>query len=99
MNSSTYTTILILGAGVLALWIEARFPDLRPEEMRDALIRVGAAMLVNAVVPPALGPRLTENGFVLISLFGVALPSLVAMFVATIWAMRRLQAMLAGRFS
>ena len=97
MNSSTYTTLFILGAGVLALWVEHRLPDLRPGQMLDALLRVGAAMVVNAVVPPILGTRLTEEGLVMVSLFLVALPSLVGLFVATIWVMRRFQATLAGR--
>jgi hypothetical protein len=98
VNSSTYTTIFILGAGLLALWLEHRLPDLRPGQMLDALLRIGAAMAVNAIIPPTVGTRLTENGLVLVSLFAVALPSLVALFVATIWVMRRFQATLAGRF-
>jgi hypothetical protein len=97
MTSSVFATCFIFSAGVLALWIDTRFPQLRPEALLETVICVAGAVLANALVPPLAARPLRENGLVLVTIFCVALPFLTAMFVAVLWAIRQLQATLAGR--
>jgi hypothetical protein len=85
-----------VGAAVLALWIDYRFPTLAPADLTAALIRVVAALALGYVVAPALG-RLVAAGIPTgVALFSLALPALVLVFLAVVWMFRVLQAWLYG---
>jgi hypothetical protein len=90
MSSASFLLVFSLGAAALALWIFVRLPKLRPASLTRAFAHVAAAMILGALLKPALA-GVAESGFPLaafMSLFGVALPALTYMFVAGAWLLR-----------
>ena len=90
MSSGAFLLVFPLGAAALALWICVRLPRLGPTSLATAFAHVAAAMLVGALLKPALagvaGSSLPLAAF--LAVFGVALPALTYMFVAGAWLIR-----------
>jgi|ERR671936_382340 hypothetical protein len=90
MSSGAFLLVFSLGAAALALWVCIRLPQLGPTTVSTAFAHVAAAMLVGALLKPALA-GVAESGLplaVFLALFGVALPALTYMFVAGAWLIR-----------
>lgn len=90
MSSGSFLLVFSLGAAALALWVFVRLPKLGPATLTRAFAHVAAAMVVGALLRPALA-GVADSGFPLalfMALFGVALPGLTYMFVAGAWLMR-----------
>jgi hypothetical protein len=91
---------LTVGAGAIALWINARFPKLAPEGLRMAIIHVGAAILVGQVLLPGLSdavPSVNPVMRALLITFVLGLPTLVYSLLASIWVIRIAQGALLRR--
>jgi len=91
MTVHQFLMVLTLGAGALALWINARFPKLAPEGIRPAIIHVGAAILVGQVVLPGLLRLMPDTNPVvraLVITFLLGLPALIYALLASIWVIR-----------
>jgi hypothetical protein len=94
----TFLVALALGAAVIAVWIHVRFEHLAPEDFRGALIHCGVALGAGWFFVPALITGLTAAGInPMLVLFGLALPSLVYLFLAALWLLRETQALLLRR--
>ena len=79
MGAPVFLVALVLGAGALALWVDARFPRLAPEGFRSRSIAAGvAALLVFGlpVAPSAAG------------MLVLLLPALVFAFLTAVWLLR-----------
>jgi hypothetical protein len=90
MSTGTFLLVFSLGAASLALWICVRLPKLGPTRLPTAFVHVAAAMLIGALLKPALA-GVAESGLpiaVFVAVFGVALPALTYMFVAGAWLIR-----------
>jgi hypothetical protein len=88
-----------VGAGVLALWIQFRFPKLCPEDMRRTLIHVGIALVLAQLLVPVLlktVPPKSAAGL-LVMLMVLALPALIYCFLASIWVIKVAQSSLQHR--
>jgi hypothetical protein len=97
VNLGTFVILLALGAAALAIWAEVRFPKLGPETLMGALTQVAIAFLVGLILVPigmqsALGWHSTIGPFAAVFVF--ALPGLLYLFLASLWAMRVLQQMM-----
>jgi hypothetical protein len=95
-----FLMVLTLGAGVIALWINFRFPKLAPGELKIAVIHVGAAILAGQVLLPGLNqavPDLTPVARALVITFVLGLPVLVYALLASIWVIRIAQGALLRR--
>jgi hypothetical protein len=99
VSVSTFVTFLALGAGLLALWIEVRFPKLAPPGWR----RVFAHLLVSALVvqfPMVSGMQLllANDGasWFALAAIGVALPAITYLFLSSLWLLRLAQQLLPG---
>jgi hypothetical protein len=90
MSNGTFVLVLTGGAGLLAMWIHARFPKLAPERMRPALMHAVAAF--------ALLQLTTTVGFapaaVFATVFLLVLPAFVYALLCTIWILVHAQAAL-----
>jgi hypothetical protein len=90
----TFVLLLAVGAAVIAVWIDARFPRLAPQQLRLALAHVIAAcVMANLVV--ASGVLSKGNGSatgVAAMLLAIALPMLVYEFLAGVWTIKVVQA-------
>jgi len=84
---------LVCGAGLLALWVDVRFPGVHPRTLvHRTLSAAGAAVVLRAIPFPADAPRIQ-----LLVLIGMILPALVWVLVSAIGLLRYLQtAMLRG---
>jgi hypothetical protein len=99
MSLGAFIVVLTLGAAALALWTVVRFPRLGPERLSAALVQVAIAFGTGwLLVPPGMKSALAlpPPGGPLLAVFLFALPSLVYLFLAALWAMRVLQQLLHG---
>jgi len=95
MTVAQFLIALTLGAFALALWINQRFPGIAPEELKTALMHVGAALLVGQAVVPLVNGLLPDMGALataLVAIFLVGLPALVYSLLSSIWIIRLAQA-------
>jgi hypothetical protein len=94
-----YTLTLTLGAAVLAFWLDARFPGLRPKTAAQGLIHaaIGVFTMFGAAGLLQLVYGIPDGAFMAMVL-GVFLPSLVYSLLAGLWMLRALANLtLAGR--
>lgn len=91
MTVQTFLIALTVGAGMIALWINFRFPKLAPESIRRAVVHVGAALLVGQIGLPVLHSFIADvNPMVraLLTIFVLGLPTLVYGMLSSIWVIR-----------
>jgi hypothetical protein len=94
-----YTLTLTLGAALLAFWLDARFPGLRPKTPAQGLIHaaIGVFTMFGAAALLQLVYGIPDGAFMAMVL-GVFLPSLVYALLAGLWMLRALAKLtLAGR--
>jgi hypothetical protein len=96
MSTQAVLLIYAVGAAVLALWTDARFPGLAPAGLRGAVMRLAAAFAIGYLVSPALTYAVGAGLDPALALVALVLPALVVMFLAAIWAIRMLQGVLYG---
>ena len=95
----SFTLTLTLGAALLAMWFDTRFPSLRPKSALGGLIHAGVGVLAvfggaGFLVLVHGIPDLAFMGVVL----GVFLPTLVYSLLGGLWMLRALANLgLAGR--
>ena len=100
MTVHQFLMALTLGAGAIALWINFRFPKLAPDEIRTAVIHIGAAILVGQVMLPGLIEAVPGSNPVmraLVTTFILGLPALIYALLASIWVIRIAQGALLRR--
>jgi hypothetical protein len=84
MSGGTFAIVLVCGAALIALWLNARKPNLAPEGLPKLLIHVGIAMALMRLVPASGG----SVAFAYVVVFASLLPVLVYAFLVAIWAIR-----------
>jgi hypothetical protein len=100
MTVHQFLAVLTLGAGLLALWINSRFPKLAPERIWTAVVHVLAALLAGQVLVPTLSHAVPDVGpaaQALLITFAIGLPALVYALLASIWVIRIAQGAMLGR--
>jgi hypothetical protein len=100
MTVHQFLAVLTIGAGLLALWINFRFPKLAPEGIWTAVVHVGAAILAGQVLVPVLSeamPALSPVAQAFLITFALGLPALVYALLASIWVIRIAQGALLHR--
>jgi hypothetical protein len=94
MTVGTFIIALTVAAAVLALWAVVRFPRLGPETLWGAIVQVVVAFTAGSLLVP-LGMKSAlaweAPAGPLAAVFVFALPGLLYLFLASIWAMRVLQ--------
>ncbi len=97
MSFGAFIVVMTLGAAALALWAGARFPRLGPNTLAGALVQVALALAAGwFLVPAGISSvvRWDESAGPLIGVLLFALPGLIYLFLASLWAMRVLQEMM-----
>jgi hypothetical protein len=87
MSNGMFVLALAVGAGLLAVWIHARFPTLAPERLGKTMLHAGAAFLVLRLTP-GFGDSPTA---LFIGVFLFVLPALVYALLCTLWMLRIFQ--------
>ena len=86
MSNGTFVLAFAGGAGLLAVWIHARFPGLAPERLGRTLLHAAVAFTLLQ-----LGPGLAGSAALIAGLFLVVLPALVYALLSTIWMLKHFQ--------
>ena len=77
----------VVGAGLLALWIDVRHPKLAPQSFSRRMAAAGCAFLVLQAMPVFNGsPRAFYA-----TLFAILLPVLIFSFLTAVWLLRALR--------
>ena len=87
MSNEVFVAALAVGAGLLAVWIHARFPDLAPQRIGKTLLHAGIAFLILRLTP-GLGDSTTA---LFAGVFAFVLPALVYALLCSIWMLKHLQ--------
>jgi hypothetical protein len=97
MSAAGLLLCFTLGAALLALWTDTRFPGLAPPSMMRIVLHTGGALIVAQFVAP-MGMRLlgTSAPMLLIGLVLLFLPALVYTFLGSLWLMRKLVSSMPG---
>ena len=100
MSDRELVLFIVVGAALLALWIDVRYPQLVPEQTGRRFAHAAAAFVGAQLLAPTLVALLVGTvgtmPFQLIALFGVLLPALVYAFLVAIWLLRLLRSVLPG---
>jgi hypothetical protein len=98
MTVNTFVICMAVGAAVVALWINVRFPRLMPWKMGRLLIHLVLALVAVRAVSPAMGPVLSLRipAASLAAVFSIAFPVLVYNFLVGAWLIRLAQATAGG---
>jgi hypothetical protein len=83
-----------LGSGAVALWVDARFPELAPSDLARAILRVIIALAASQILFPPLWQAALDRGPVLVAVFSLAFPCLTWILLSAIWSIRQLQSTL-----
>ena len=83
-------TAVLVGAAVLALWVDARLGERTPQTMIKVLLHAGAAFIavrfVAAFAPRILDPESTAK--TIGALLLLVLPGWIYAFLASFWALK-----------
>jgi hypothetical protein len=91
LSNGTFVLVLTVGAALLALWVDARFPKLAPASLKRVILHVAFAFVVLQLLS-----GLAAGVTVYVALFAVVLPALMYAFLTAIWFIRIAQSMLAS---
>jgi len=87
MSNELFLLALAGGAGLLAVWIHARFPGIAPERMGKTMLHTGIAFVFLQVIPG----HGESAPAVFINVFLFVLPALVYALLCSIWMLRLFQ--------
>jgi hypothetical protein len=76
--------VLVCGGALLALWLNARKPELSPEGLPRLLVHAGLALALMQLIPSS-GNSVV---FAFVVVFAAALPVFVYAFLVAIWVIR-----------
>jgi hypothetical protein len=95
VSVGAFLIVLTAGAGVVALWVDARFPKIGPKDMRQVLLHVGLSIVIAQLAVPLLIKTIAAAGSpagILFALFAIGCPALTYCLLASIWIIKGLQA-------
>jgi hypothetical protein len=82
-----FTSVFVVGAGLLALWIDVRFPRLAPGSFSRRMLLAACAVLGLQLTPVLSGSAVA----VYAGLFAIMLPVFVTALLAALWMLRSLR--------
>ena len=94
MSNGVFAISLVIGAALLALWVDVRFP-LRDLSVQRIVGHAIAALALIYLIPAS--PGSTAVGLALV--FGLVLPALVYMCLTAVWFVRFTQSSLGSSWS
>ena len=93
--------LIILGAALIALWVDVRFPRLAPGDLRRAFLHLGIGLVAARIVLPLAGYATAQFDSPvarLVEVFGVAFPILVYCLLGGLWTIKLAQRALLGSY-
>jgi hypothetical protein len=97
LSVDALVVVMGVGAFLIAVWIDYRFPTLSPKTLRVALLHLFLAIAAgNVLVPLTVGTAADDAARLLAGVVGVGFPVLVYLFLAGVWLIKYGQRMLGG---
>jgi hypothetical protein len=98
VSAGFFTVLVGLGAGMIALWIDVRFPRLAPQELVKALLHVVASTVVAYASGHAMQTLFAseEPRIILAATFGLGFPSIVYCLLSGVWVIKVTQRAMSG---
>ncbi len=100
MSPAIFLLLLALGAAVIAVWIDLRFPGLAPGTLGANFVHAALAFVALTIVPVAIDPMFSNGQSLivqLVALFGILFAVLVYAFLALVWLVKPLASGIPGR--
>ena len=91
MSNGTFALALVVGAALIALWLDVRAPKLAPVGVQRIVLHALLAWVLIELLPGGGGSVL----FTWVVVFAAALPALVYSFLVSIWLIKVCQGALA----
>ena len=91
VSVQVFAILFLLGSSAVALWLDQRFPEFAPPDLRRALFRVIVAIAASQILFPPVWEAALALGPVLVAVFSLAFPVLTLVILCAIWSMRQLQ--------
>lgn len=88
MNSGSFVIALGIGAAALAFWVQFRFPKLAPQTFGWAIVHLVVTGVLAQFTKTVFGSVALQPLGMMALVFGLALPTLVYLFVAGMWIIR-----------
>jgi hypothetical protein len=97
MSAATLLLCFTVGAALLALWTDERFPRLAPASLSRRIVHMGVSIAAaQFVAPTAMRLLGSSTPMLLAGLVAVFLPALVYAFLTSVWVLRQLASALPG---
>jgi hypothetical protein len=100
MTPAIFLLLLALGAAVVAVWADLRFPGLAPETLPGNFVHAALAFVALTIAPVVIDPMLSNGQSLvvqLVALFGILFAVLVYAFLALAWLVKPLARGIPGR--
>jgi hypothetical protein len=94
LSSNVAALTLILGAALLAAWVDLRFPQLSPGSFTGVGLHMLCSLFAVELGMRVLGAAAHAPVPVMAALFGAALPATMYMIITTFWLLRLLYGLL-----
>ncbi len=95
MSNEVFAVSLVVGAALLALWVDVRFP-LRDLTVQRIVVHAFGALVLVLVASETLG---TSTAGFAVGVFTLLLPALVYLCVTAVWFLRFAQSSLGSSWS
>ena len=93
MDKGTFLLALIVGAAVLALWVDVRLGERSPHSLLMVLLHGGASLAVihfmGSLAPQVISPESQLR--TMVALFAIVLPAWMYGFLASLWVLKLLR--------
>jgi hypothetical protein len=96
ISLAAFLRIELIGAALLALWVVTRYPGFGPKSLRASMGAAAVAFAVIQLASVGISLMIQLPFGIYAALFGCALPSFFAAFLASAWLIRVLAAALGG---
>jgi len=99
VTTAVFAMTFVLSAGVLAVWVDLRYPTLVPSGLRPLAVHLLVAILANSLLVAPLAGLVVGSvpeGRV-VAVIGVILPLVTYACLAGVWTLRVAQSALSGR--
>ena len=85
--AALFLSSFVVGAGLLALWLDVRHPKLAPQSLSRRVLAAVCAGLILGVIPVFNGSAAAAYA----TLFALVLPVLVCSLLTALWLLRALR--------
>ena len=99
VSANSAALVMIVGASLLAGWLDVKFPWLTPGTLKGAGLHMAAAIVVVQIGMRVFGSvSHHENAAVLAGLFGAALPATIYLLLSAFWVLKLLHGLVDRRY-